>query len=78
MHNINTTTTSSGTMKQPCTKCRKRRGVIVEMCKCSKYFCLECLPYFSHNCTFDWLGRSRNHLRESIPLVVGNKLPDMI
>lgn len=56
-----------------CMKCSKRRQPIEE-CKCKGVFCLNCLPYFSHNCTFDWKANKNAQLTNTIVLCKRNKI----
>lgn len=54
--------------KKKCSKCNKKK-IILDKCKCEYMFCLDCLPYFNHNCIFDWKGYNKNHLSKNNPKI---------
>ena len=56
-----------------CTQCRKKI-MIDYSCKCSNNFCLNCLPYYKHNCTFDYKEDRKNNLTETNPKIIPIKV----
>ena len=56
-----------------CNKCRKKTLIEYE-CKCLLKFCLNCLPYYSHNCTFDYKKDRQNMLTENNPKIIAIKV----
>lgn len=36
-----------------CERCKKKK-ILEFICKCTKKFCLECLPSYVHDCAFDY------------------------
>jgi len=59
--------------KKKCYKC-KRRKLIIESCKCNFEFCLDCLPFFNHNCIFDWRKENKNILERTNPKIEAIKV----
>lgn len=56
-----------------CSRCRKK--IIIEYdCKCSLKLCLDCLPFFKHNCTYDYKLDKQQHLEENNPKIVAIKV----
>lgn len=52
-------------MKVRCFKCKKKIILGCEqLCKCSNTFCLNCLPSFEHNCSFDYKEEKKKILSE--------------
>jgi hypothetical protein len=51
-----------------CNKCLKKK-LFLNICKCDNYFCLDCLPYFNHNCKFDWKKNNRDLLFKNNPVI---------
>jgi hypothetical protein len=56
-----------------CSKCLKKK-LFIEKCKCEKNFCLECLPYFNHNCRYDWLKNNKDRLNKLNPKIEAIKV----
>jgi len=56
-----------------CNRCRKKTVIEYE-CKCSLKFCLECLPYYIHDCSFDYKKDKQNILIENNPKIVAVKV----
>ena len=46
-------------------------------CKCSLKFCLNCLPYYIHNCTFDYKKDRQNMLTENNPKIIAIKVDSL-
>ena len=60
-------------IKKKCQKCLKKK-IIIEQCKCKKNLCLDCLPFFNHNCNFDWRQDNKNILEKMNPKIVAIKV----
>ena len=56
-----------------CMKCKKK--IIIDYkCRCENSFCLNCLPYFSHNCTYDYKENKKTILHENNPKITAVKV----
>ena len=44
---------SNDVMRKKCEKCSKK-SLVINQCKCQKYLCLDCSPYYNHNCNYNW------------------------
>ena len=51
-------------MKEKCFKCKKK-VLMIEQCKCNNKYCLNCLPYFEHSCSFDYKEDKKKILTEN-------------
>ena len=51
-----------------CEHCKKKKLFQLD-CKCEKKFCMECLPFYVHNCSFDYKKKNKEQL-EKINIVV--------
>jgi hypothetical protein len=60
-------------IKRKCYNCRKKK-LIIETCKCKLEFCLDCLPFFIHNCIFDWKKENKNILEKTNPKIEAIKV----
>lgn len=60
-------------IKRKCYNCRKKK-LIIEKCKCTHEFCLDCLPFFNHNCIFDWKKENKNILEKTNPKIEAIKV----
>lgn len=47
-----------------CERCRKKKTLEFE-CKCTKKFCLECLPSYVHDCTFNYRDNKKDILSKT-------------
>ena len=56
-----------------CVLCKKKTMAEYE-CKCLKKFCLNCLPYFIHNCTYDYKKDKKNNITELNPKIMFQKV----
>lgn len=56
-----------------CTNCGKKT-LFEHECKCLKKFCLNCLPYFNHDCTFDYKNKKKENLTENNPKIIAIKV----
>lgn len=59
--------------KKRCFQCKKKK-IIIEECKCKYNFCLNCLPFFVHNCIFDWKKENKDILTKSNPKIEAIKV----
>ena len=60
---------SNGVMRKRCEKCSKKY-MIINQCKCQKYLCLNCAPYYQHNCDYkNWQQDKKDNLIESNPQI---------
>jgi len=59
--------------KNKCSRCLKKK-LFTEQCKCENNFCLDCLPYFNHNCTYDWIKNNQERLNKSNPKIESVKV----
>ena len=48
-----------------CGQCKKKITMDFD-CKCSKKFCLDCLPFDRHNCSFDYHQNKRENLTKTV------------
>lgn len=62
-----------GIIKTRCYLCKKKR-IPIEKCKCNSIFCLECLPFFKHNCSFDWKKENKLILERLNPKIIAIKV----
>ena len=60
-------------MRMRCDKCNKKNLCITE-CKCTKSFCLACLPFFNHNCAFNWQNEKKEDLTKTNPKILAVKV----
>ena len=61
--------------RKRCFKCKKKLLKIYDTkCKCDNEYCFNCLPSFSHNCTFDFVKHNKNILREQNQVIVAEKV----
>lgn len=60
-----------------CSKCTKKKSTIIEKCKCDNYFCLNCLPFFNHDCKFDWRKDKKDYLNKTNPKIIAIKVNDI-
>ncbi len=56
-----------------CNYCRKKTLCEYE-CKCLQKFCLNCLPFYIHNCSYDYKKERQNNLTESNPKIIAQKI----
>ena len=56
-----------------CSKCRKK--IIIDYtCKCNINFCLNCLPFYNHDCTYDYKSDKQKELMKSNPKLIPIKI----
>ena len=59
-----------------CSKCNKK--IIMEYtCKCNNNFCLSCLPFYEHNCTYDYRSNKQLNLKENNPKLIPIKVSNI-
>jgi hypothetical protein len=56
-------------LKNRCDKCSKK-DLFIEYCKCDKKFCLNCLPYYNHICSFEWKKENKEFLEKNNPKII--------
>ena len=56
-----------------CINCRKKTTFEHE-CKCLKKFCLNCLPFYIHNCSYDYKSDNKLKLEENNPKIITIKV----
>ena len=62
-------------MKSYCFECSKKvPKFIFNQCKCENYFCNNCLPFFKHNCSYDYKQDKKDKLRSENIIVVNDKV----
>lgn len=59
-----------------CSKCNKRIIMNYE-CKCKQNFCLNCLPFYTHNCTYDYKKEKKDMLQENNPKIIAIKVANL-
>jgi len=55
-------------IKNRCSKCLKKK-IFIEKCKCDNNYCLDCLPYFNHDCNYDWTRNNKDKLIKLNPKI---------
>ena len=56
-----------------CSKCLKKT-LMLSNCKCNNEYCLNCLPFYSHDCKFDWRKNNKNYLENNNPVIQFSKV----
>lgn len=56
-----------------CIWCKKKSLITME-CKCEQIYCLNCLPSFNHNCSFNYKEANQKLLAEKLIKVQKNKV----
>ena len=56
-----------------CLNCKKKTNFQTE-CKCLKKFCLNCLPYYAHECTYDYKTEKKTILVDNNPKIEAEKI----
>lgn len=59
-----------------CINCKKKKGIQMD-CKCGSKYCLECLPYWVHKCSFDYKERNKKELEKTNTTVSSAKVSDI-
>jgi hypothetical protein len=59
-----------------CNYCKKKQTLQFD-CKCLNSFCLNCLPWYLHNCTFDYKKTHTEHLKKNNNEVKSHKVDDI-
>ena len=59
--------------RDKCYMCRKKT-LISTTCKCKNNYCFECLPYFNHNCKYNWITDKQNDLTKENPQIIRKKI----
>ena len=52
----------------------KKKTIVEQECKCLKKFCLNCLPYFAHNCPFNYRKKKQDNLAEENEKIIAAKV----
>lgn len=61
--------------KNRCFKCKRKLLKIYDnKCKCDNDFCINCLPSFSHNCTFNFVKKNKDILRDQNQVIKAEKV----
>lgn len=63
-------------IKTRCDKCKKKK-LFLNKCKCEYDLCLDCLPFFIHECTFDWKREKCENLTKINPKIEYIKVSDI-
>ena len=50
---------------------------MIEKCKCGNNLCLDCLPNFNHQCTFDWKAEKKLQIETQNPVIVAQKVEQL-
>ncbi len=66
----------SGILRKKCEKCSKKTLVINE-CKCQKFFCLNCSPYYIHDCKYNWSQNKKENLTQLNPQIIAQKVENI-
>ena len=53
---------------------RKIKNFAFNKCKCDEFFCNECLPFFKHNCKYDYKKAKKEKLSIENVVVIPNKV----
>lgn len=62
-------------MKMKCQICsRKIKNFIYNQCKCNGFFCNECLPFFKHNCSYDYKKEKKEQLAVENIQIISEKI----
>jgi hypothetical protein len=62
--------------KKRCANCSKKT-LYFEKCKCNNEYCLNCLGFFNHNCTFDWKKDKKEYLTNKNPKIIAMKVENI-
>ena len=58
-----------------CFSCsRKVKELSCNQCRCQEFFCSSCLPFFQHNCSYDYKKDKKEKLSNENVLVVPKKV----
>jgi len=70
---------NSQVTKKRCDNCNTtfKKSTIINECKCQKFFCLKCSPYYMHTCSFNWLKDKKENLIESNPRINFQKIENI-
>ena len=60
-------------IKKRCFKCQKKT-LVINNCKCDNNYCLNCLPYYNHNCNYNWKKDKKDILQNSNPVISFSKI----
>lgn len=62
--------------KSRCKNCYQK-SLMIEKCKCGNNLCLDCLPNFNHQCTFDWKAEKKLQIETQNPVIVAQKVEQL-
>ena len=48
------------------------------ICRCTNRYCYKHIFPEHHNCTYDYIGKQKEHLKEIMPVIVADKVPNRI
>ncbi len=65
-------------MKKKCSNCNKKKNIMLVECKCSKDFCLNCLPFYEHKCTFNYKQEKQQIISENNQKLESSRLNDQL
>ena len=60
-------------MQARCQQCRKKT-LFTNECKCLKKFCLNCSPFYAHNCSYDYKKDRKDFISEANPEIIPIKV----
>jgi hypothetical protein len=56
-----------------CFQCKKKSNFNFD-CKCKNLFCLNCLPFYQHNCVFNFKDEKQNILKKENEKIMKDKV----
>ena len=56
-----------------CSKCNKKI-IMIFYCKCGKQFCINCMHFFNHNCSFNYNDTQKQILSKTNIKVESSKV----
>ena len=63
-------------MKIMCSNCSKK-SLFENKCKCNLNLCLNCLPFYIHNCKFDYKNHNKEQLEKNNPKILAIKVSNI-
>jgi len=61
-------------IKQRCSHCNKKIGLITFECKCNEHFCTKCRYPETHLCKFDYKEYGKDLLKKELVKVAAKKI----
>lgn len=59
-----------------CVFCKKKKLIQFD-CKCGSKYCLNCLPFYVHNCTFNYKENNKGELKKNNEEIISPKVSDI-